>query len=156
MKIFQVFKKNVLDTNLYKIYNLHTPMPYFLALTLCLCLSSCCSIKPTTPYFPISYEDYNFFNDGRAPELKEFNNITDKALKGDNDALAQTLSWAAITEGEGSKDYAHFLLKLQEKVGEERFVHAFNRLSPEEQGIVKSIITTHPNLEKFTSNLDKI
>lgn len=131
-------------------------MPYFLAIALCLCLSSCCSIKCSSIYSQLPYDDYNFFNDGRAPELKEFNATTDKALKGDNDALTQMLSWTSLTDEEGSKAYAHFLLKLQKRVGEERFVNAFNTLPPEEQGIVKSIITTHPNLEKFTSNLDKI
>lgn len=131
-------------------------MPYFLAISLCLCLSSCCSIKPPTPYFPISYEDYNFFNDGRAPELTNFNQTVGMAIKGKDEALLEVLSWASLTDEEGSKDYAQFLLKLQEIVGQKRFVSAFNKLSPEEQGIVKSIITTHPNLEKFTSNLDKI
>ena len=131
-------------------------MPYFLALTLCLCLSSCCSTKCPTPFSPITYRDYNFFNDGRSPDLTEFNKAVDVAIKGNDGALIEILSWANLTEGEGSIDYAQFLLKLQATVGQERFVKAFDKLCPENQGIVKSIITTHHNLEKFTSNLDKI
>jgi hypothetical protein len=131
-------------------------MPYFLALTLCLCLSSCCSTKCLKPFAPVTYKDYNFFNDGRSPDLTEFNKTVEMAIKGNNGALTEVLTWASLTDGEGSINYANFLLKLQDMVGQERFVKAFDNLPPENQGIVKSIITTHHNLEKFTSNLDKI
>jgi hypothetical protein len=131
-------------------------MQYILALTLCLCLSSCCSTKCITPITPITYNNYNFFNDGRSPDLTEFNKTVDAAIKGDNNALTEVLLWANLTDEEGSINYAEFLLKIQSIVGQERFVKAFNKLPPEIQGIVKSIMTTHHNLEKFTSNLDKI
>lgn len=131
-------------------------MSYSLALILCLCLSSCCSTICSKPIAPVTYKNYNFFNDGRSPDLTEFNKTIDMAIKGNDPALTEILTWANLTDEKESRNYGEFLLKLQSMVGQKRFVKAFENLSPENQGIVKGIVTTHHNLEKFTRPLDKI
>jgi len=108
------------------------------------------------PFAPVTYKNYNFFNDGRSPNLTEFNKTVDMAIKGNDLALTEILTWANLTNEKESRNYTEFLLKLQGIIGQERFVKAFENLSPENQGIVKGIITTHHNLERFTKILNKI
>jgi hypothetical protein len=120
-------------------------MPYFLAILTCFCLSSCCSItsRPSTTFYKqVPYEKYNFFNDGRSPDHQEFNQTLKKAIDGSNKALTQILSWAALTSGKESTNYALFLKRLQKNIGEPRFIKAFDSLHQEDQGIVKTLLYT--------------
>jgi hypothetical protein len=131
-------------------------MTYFIAVSTAIVLTGCCAVKCPTSPLAITYKEanYDFFVDGRSPDLKEFNDTTKKAVEGNNPELIRILAWASLTDGEGSLDYAEYLLKLQRLVGEKRFIEAFENLPPEEQGIVKSLITTNRKLEKFTKTLD--
>jgi len=126
-------------------------MTYFIAITAALSLMGCCTVNQKTSSPTITYKEknYNFFTDGRSPSLEEFNNTAEEAAQGNNQALTQLLAWTSLTEGEGSISYANFLLTIQETVGEKRFIHAFEDLTPEDQGTVKSLITTSRKLENF-------
>jgi hypothetical protein len=88
--------------------------------------------------------NYNFFNDGRSPNLEEFNNTLENALAGNDKSLARILSWASLTIGEGNIAYGKFLYSLQKVVGENRIINAYDRLSPPEQESVKhTMLTTY-------------
>jgi hypothetical protein len=110
-------------------------MNYFLALLSSLCLFGCCSINCATPseLAPYKESNYNFFNDGRSPNLKEFNQTLENAQSGNDQSLTTILSWASLTDGEGSLAYGNFLLKLQKIVGEKRMIAALESLNDPEQ-----------------------